>query len=449
MPKRVVPLTDKEIKAAKPGLYADGGGLYLQVIPSGGKSWIFRYQVKVGDRRIRREMGLGSLDKLPAPEARKEAARLRELAHAGVDVIQQRDEQAAAEAAQKAAEEQAQARAAVTFADCAAEYIKTHAPGWRNPKHRAQWSATLEQYAFPFIGDKPVGEVTRADVLAVLTTQTTFDTDPPTEGTLWELKTETATRVRGRIEKVLDYAKVKELRDGENPALWRNALSALLPAPGKVKKVVHHPALPYAQMPAFMKALKAMPGMGARALEFAILTAARSGEVRGTQWSEVDLDRGIWIVPAKRMKANREHHVILSDDAIKLLKALPRIDDNPLVFPAPRGGALSDMALSQVVRRMNGLGQPAEPMVKWTDDSGAEVVPHGFRSTFRDWAGEVSHHQREVIEHAMAHRIPDKAEAAYARGTMLEKRRRLMADWARWCGRDPDSKVIPLSRAVA
>ncbi len=448
MPKTVKPLTDKEIKAAKPGMHADGGGLYLSVQAGGGKSWILRYTWKVGDKVQRREMGLGALEDLPATKARAKANELRQQVLDGVDPIQKRDSDKAALAAQEAAAVQASTLKAATFATVASDCIEANKAGWRNAKHVAQWTTTLKEYAFPFIGDKPVNEVTRADVLRVLQQPVTLDGKPPVKGALWALRNETASRVRGRIEKVLDYAEALELRAGKNPAVWRNGLDAVLSAPSKTKRVIHQPALPIDKLPAFMAALRAMPGTAARALEFAILTAARSGEVRGAKWSEIDLEDARWVVPDGRMKARKEHHVALSPAAVELLKAQPRVDNNELVFPAPRGKQFSDMALLEVVRRMNGKGQPGV-VAQWVDKEGVEVVPHGFRSTFRDWAGELSGHAREVIEHAMAHQLKDKAEAAYARGTAFDKRRVLMADWANQCHKDNSGKVIPLRRIAA
>jgi integrase len=279
-------------------------------------------------------------------------------------------------------------------------FIRDHAAGWRNPKHAQQWANSLETYAHPVMGALLVRDVELQHVMAVL--------EP-----IWQAKTETASRVRGRIEQVLDWATARGFREGPNPARWRGHLDKLLPAPAKVTRVEHHDALPVDQAPSFMARLCAAPGIGARALEFAILTAARSGEVRGTTWDEIDLDAAVWTVPADRMKAGREHRVPLSPAALALLRSLPRWPDNPLVFAAPRGGVLSDMTLAAVLRRMK-----------------VAAVPHGFRSTFRDWAAERTHFPREVAEMALAHAIGDKVEAAYRRGDLFDKRRRLMDDWA-------------------
>ncbi|MBK6867296.1 MAG: tyrosine-type recombinase/integrase [Burkholderiales bacterium] len=406
MPKIVKHLTVLEIQSAEPGMHADGGGLYLRVQKSGSKGWILRYQVRVGDKLVRREMGLGTLKERSATEARAEAKALAAVVKGGGDAIAHREAQLAEQAAKHAVEQQAQARKATTFADCAREYIKTHSASWRNKKHRAQWTSTLETYAYPVIGAMPVGEVTREDVRRLL-------------APIWTTKSETAERLRGRIEKVLGAAKVQGLREGDNPAAWKENLDALLAKPQRRARVVHHPALPAGRAREFLAALREVGGQSARAIEFAILTAARSGEVRGAKWIEFNLDDAVWIIPKARMKAGREHRIPLSDAALALIKAQPRVKESDYVFPAPRGGMLSDMALSMTVRRMNGLGEVGAKPV-WVDVYGVPVVPHGFRATFREWAGEISSYPRDVIEHALAHQLPDEAEAAYARGTSTQ-----------------------------
>ena len=300
--------------------------------------------------------------------------------------------------------------------------------GWSNPKHAAQWLATLEQHAFPRIGDMPVGEVDVAAVLRVLRP-------------IWPRVPETASRVRQRMEAILDLARVRGWREGENPARWRGLLSEELPPPRKVQRVEHRPALPWQQTPAFWTALAEVGGMGAAALRFAILTAARTGEVRGMVWREVDLDAALWTVPGARMKARRAHRVPLSDPALDVLCAVrpdrPRPGD--YVFPGAGDARLSDMTVSAVVRRMNepAEGDGPEARLRWRDHEGRAVVPHGFRSTFRDWAGETRTDGREVVERALAHTIRDKVEAAYARSDLLEKRRTLMEAWGQWCLREP------------
>lgn len=402
-------LTALQIKHAKEGMHSDGNGLYLRVQASGAKSWIFRFQLN----RRRREMGIGTLSDKPAVEARSEAAILSSLVRSGIDPIDQRKQEVetAALATIKSSAER------MGFRIVADEYIKTHQAGWKNEKHAQQWNNTLKTYVYPTIGEKPVGRVTMDDVLAIL--------EP-----LWKTKTETATRVRSRIELILSYAKAKKLREGENPALWRGNLDAILPKPTKLKKIRHHPALPYGQMAAFMKKLRSTLGSGARALEFAILTAARSGEVRLATWKEIDFEARLWTVPAERMKAGREHWIPLSDQALALLKAQPKIDGVDFIFPGVKAKKpLSDMTLSALIRNFNKA--KGENAMLWVDPkSGDGVVPHGFRSTFRDWSAEVGHYPREVAEHALAHSLPDKVEASYHRGTMLERRRPMMQAWA-------------------
>lgn len=386
----------------EPGYYGDGAGLWLQISKLGGKSWVFRFTFN-GKAR---EMGLGPVHTVSLAEARAKAAAQRKLVADGIDPISER------KAAQDAAK-QAEANAK-TFADCAAAYIAAHRDGWKNPKHVDQWTNTLETYAYPFIGQLSAAAVDTALVMRVLQQPTKVDDE---EKPLWHCKTETASRLRGRIESVLDYAAVHGYRNGENPARWKGHLAMLLPARSKVQKVEHHAALPYVEMGAFMVELRKREGITARALEFALLTAARSGEVRGATHSEFDLDARIWTIPAERMKMKKEHRVPLSDAAIALLKSVPKVDDCEYKFPSPRGGMLSDMSLTAVLKRM-GRG---------------DLTQHGFRSTFRDWAGETTAYPREVIEHALAHQLKDKAEAAYQRGDLLAKRARLMGDWTTYC----------------
>ena len=406
---KTMALTALQIKHAKEGMHADGNGLYLRVQASGAKSWIFRFQLN----RKRREMGIGTLADKSAIQARSEVATLSTLVRSGVNPIEQRtlDAEQATLAALKSSAE------ATSFRTVAGEYIENHKAGWKNGKHAQQWTNTLTTYAYPTIGDKPVGQVTIEDVLTIL--------EP-----LWKTKTETATRLRSRIELVMSYAKAKKLREGENPALWRGNLDAILPKPTKLKKIRHHPALPYDQMAAFMKKLRSTGGTGAKALEFAILTAARSGEVRLATWKEIDLEAALWTIPAERMKAGREHWVPLSRQAVKLLQALPKIVGNDYLFPGERDKKpLSDMTLSAIIRNFNETKDDQEQ--RWVDPkNGDTAVPHGFRSTFRDWSAEVGHYPREVAEHALAHSLPDKVEASYHRGTMLERRRPMMQAWA-------------------
>jgi integrase len=304
--------------------------------------------------------------------------------------------------------------ARMPFREAAAKYIAAQESGWKNPKSSAQWTSSLESYAFPIMGDIGVADIDTPHVVRVI--------EP-----IWTTRTETASRLRGRIESILDWATVRGYRKGENPARWRGHLEHLLPARAAVATVEHHPALPFAEVGTFMVELRSAAGTGARALEFGILTAARSGEIRGATWSEIDLAAGVWTIPADRMKAGREHRVPLSAPVLALLNALPRVVGTDLVFPNTKGAALSDMTLTRVLKRM---GRP-------------DITGHGFRSTFRDWAGETGTHAREVIEHALAHQLKDAAERAYARGTLFDKRRRLMDDWAQYC-----NTVLPTSGVV-
>ena len=343
---------------------------------------------------------------------------------AGIDPVEERLAARSAFAASRAS--------AISFQEAAEKFIAANEAGWSNPKHRAQWTSTLTTYAYPTIGKLRVSDIETRHIVGIL--------EP-----LWTTKTETASRVRGRIEAVLDYAKVCGYRQGENPALWKGHLDLILPARAKVRKVKHHSALDYRDVGSFMAALKAVNGLGARALEFAILTACRSGEVRGATWAEFDEKAGVWTIPADRMKADKEHRVPLSPAAIELLKALPRIAGTDLVFPSTKNTELSDMTLTSVIRRMDEVSIKAAGN-GWKDSTGKVITAHGFRSTFRDWAGETTTYPREVIEHALAHQLKDKAEAAYARGTLFEKRRQLMVDWAKHCGNPAMmADVVPIN----
>jgi integrase len=393
-------LTVLAIKNAKPGMHADGGGLYLHVREGGTSSWIFRYQL----RKRRREMGIGSLSTLPVVAARAEAGRLKALVAQGVDPIEQKRAARETERGEIAATKVERALAAATFRVAAERHIALQEAGWRNAKHRQQWENTLKTYAYPVLGDLPVRDITAQHVINVL--------QP-----IWSTKPETASRVRMRIEAVLNSAKLLGWRSGENPAIWRGGLEAALPRKVQVRKVRHHPALPWREVSAFMSGLRAREGIAARAVEFLVLTAARSGEVRHARWDEIHAD--LWIVPAGRMKAGREHRVPLSDTAKTLLEQMPRIADCPWIFPGMRNQPLSDMSLSAVLRRME-LGH---------------ITVHGFRSCFRDWAAEHTDHDRDGVEIALAHSVSSKVEAAYRRGDLLAKRQALMADWAAWCGK--------------
>ncbi|MBP2497809.1 integrase [Methylobacterium sp. PvP062] len=379
-------------KLKTPGMYGDGNGLWLQVTGKGGKSWIFRYTLKGKSR----EMGLGPVNTFSLAEARDKAQACRKLCYEGIDPIEMRRERR-----QEAAVEAAKA---VTFRTCAEGYVEAHKAGWRNGKHVAQWSATLEAYAYPIIGELPVQAVDTALVMQVL--------QP-----IWTEKPETASRVRGRIEAILDWAKTNTYRSGENPARWKGHLSNLLPKRSKVRKVEHHPALPFAEVPAFMKKVGEHSGVASKLMAFTILTAARTGEALGALWSEIDMQAGVWTLPAERMKAEVEHKVPLSAPALALLAEMQGLDDI-YVFPGNRAGRpLSNMAMLMLLRRM---GQ---------DD----ITAHGFRSSFSDWAAETTSFPYEVREMALAHTIENKVEAAYRRGDLFAKRRELMDAWATFC----------------
>lgn len=373
-------LSVQKVKSAGPGRHGDGRGLFLYIKPSGARSWVLRYQVQ----GRRRDLGLGAYPDVTLAMARDRAAKARRLIAEGQDPVAQK-----------------QNAKLKTFKEAALELIQSKRPGWKNAKHAAQWTSTLETYAFPKVGQLQVARIETADVICTLTP-------------IWTKKPETASRVRQRIEAVIDYAAALGIRSGDNPARWRGHLDHLLPKPTKVRAVKHHPALPHAQIGEFMTDLAERNGLAARALAFTILTAARSGETRGMTWVEVDLDARIWTIPAERMKASKEHRVPLSDAAFALLG--PRRDDDTLVFESESrpGKLISDMSMTAVLRRM---GRTA-------------ITVHGFRSTFRDWAGETTSFPREVIEAALAHGIKDKAEAAYARTDLFDKRRDLMEAWA-------------------
>jgi integrase len=405
MPKLAKELGALEVKrlANKAGLHFVGGVQGLALLVSGveARSWVLR--LMVGGRR--REMGLGPFPEVTLAKAREKAREARELVRQGADPIQR--QQAASDTLRAAA------AAARRFDDCANDYIKAHAAGWRNVKHAQQWRNTIATYVSPVIGSLPVRDVALGHVTKIL--------EP-----IWTEKNETASRVRSRIELVLDWAIARGLREGPNPARWRGHLDKLLPRPAKVNRRGSHPALPIAKAPAFVQRLRLVQGSSARALEFLIYTAARSGEVRLAKWGEFDLAAKAWTIPADRMKAGREHRVPLSERALQLLETLSPGKADELLLAAPNGGPLSDMALTQCVRRMNAVGEP-----EWVDArSGREVVPHGFRSTFRDWAAECTNFPNEVAEMALAHVIDNKVEAAYRRGDLFDKRRQMMDDWA-------------------
>ncbi len=415
MPKRATEMSPLAVsRLTKPGLHFVGvvSGLALQIAPSGAKSWILRYP----DGKKRKEMGLGAYPDVGLADARRRAREEREKLDKGIDPITERRMAQSAMKAQNAA--------AITFEKAALAYIEAHESGWDNAKHIQQWRNSLATYAYPHIGALLVRDISVSNVLQVL--------EPIWSGE--KARTETATRIRSRMELVLDWSAARGYREGLNPARWRGHLDKLLPKPSKVSKVEHHTALAIDEMGAFMVALREQIGMGAKALEFAILNASRSGEVRLATWDEIDFTTNMWVIPAERMKAKREHRVPLSETAVQLLEGLPRMANTTLVFPAPRGGALSDMTLTAVLRRME-----------------VNAVPHGFRSTFKDWASERTAYPNEMSELALAHAIGDKVEAAYRRGDMLERRRKMMSDWATFCATvaQPSADVVPIGAGRA
>jgi len=417
MAKAIDRLSALGLKSKGPGMHPDGAGLYLCVGATGRRSWIFRYMFE-GKRH---EMGIGPLHTIGLKEARERARRCREQLLDGIDPLAARQTQRQAVRLDHAK--------AITFQECAERYIEAHRPTWRNAKHAAQWPSTLETYVYPIFGDLPVQAIDEGLVVKAL--------EP-----IWSTKAETATRVRQRIEAVLDWASVRKFRRGENPARWKGCLESLLPKPASAKRAVrratgraeHHAALPYDEIAAFVAELRRQDGMAARALEFAVLTAGRTGEVIGARWDEVNFAECVWTVPAERMKAGRDHRVPLAPLAIAILDELARQrppgDDAPVIFAGPkRGKPLSNMAMLMLLRRM-GRG---------------ELTVHGFRSTFRDWAAERTNFPAEVVEMALAHAVSDKVEAAYRRGDLFQKRRQLMADWAGFCNAAPSGgSVVPL-----
>jgi integrase len=391
----------------KPGVYGDGGGLYLQVRRPDRRTWIYRYRVHGKSRW----MGLGALSDISLAEAREAATAARKRVRQGVDPIEARR----AEGAEKTAK-----AGKNTFGEVAALYINAHEASWRNAVHRQQWRNTLNTYVVPVLGKTGVALIGTGAVMNVL--------EP-----IWHDKPETASRLRGRIESILDYAAARGWRTGENPARWRGHLAKLLPSRAKLARVEHYAGLPWCEMGAFMTALAQQEGVAALALRFAILTAARTGEVIGARWREVDVQGAVWTVPAGRMKAGREHLVPLSDAAEDVLrKVMPlRPNTGAFVFPGAKPDKpLSNMALLMLLRRMGRT----------------DLTAHGFRSTFRDWCAEATNYPREVAEAALAHALRDKTEAAYQRGDLMEKRRRLMTEWAAFCGRPAISGDIVMLR---
>jgi integrase len=402
-------LNVKQVEALRrPGKHHVSRNLYLQVSENGARSWLFRYMRNLAPHWH----GLGAYDLLSLAEAREKVLACRRQLLNGVDPI---DAKQAELIQQKLA-----AAATMTLKECGTAYIAAHETGWRNAKHRQQWRNTLETYVYPVLGDLPVQTIDTALVMKVL--------EP-----IWQAKPETAGRVRGRIESILDWATVRKFRTGENPARWKGHLDKLLPQKGKIHKVRHQPAMPYLDVPAFMAELRGETSISAHALEFTILATVRTSESIGATWPEIDRTAKVWTIPARRIKAERDHRVPLSDRAVEILDALPREEGNDHLFiGAKKGKGLSNMAMLELLRGMAGNG----------------YTVHGFRSSFRDWCAERTNYPRELAEVALAHALKDKTEAAYQRGDLLEKRRRLMRDWARYCGTPPaQGKVIEMHSA--
>ncbi|WP_343055836.1 tyrosine-type recombinase/integrase [Sagittula marina] len=414
MPRQVKELSALDVRRLKhPGqgrnaTFAVGGvsGLLLQITPSGGRTWILR--TSVGNKR--REIGLGGFPDVTLAQARERAREVKDKIRQGIDPVEERK---AARAALVASQ-----RRGMTFATATDKYLAAKLDAFKNAKHRQQWQNTLTTYAMPDLGPMLVDDITVQDVLRVL--------EP-----IWRDKTETASRLRGRVESVLSWATVAGHRTGDNPARWKGNLKELLPAAAKVAKQANQPAVQIDDAPRWFTALRQREGMGARALEFAALTACRSQEVRGATWDEINMQAALWIIPAARMKMDREHRVPLTSEAVALLEVLQRHYGNPLVFPAPRGGELSDMTLSATMKRLHKADVEAGGAGFVDRVSKRPAVPHGLRSTFRDWVAERTTYPGDMAEVALAHKVGNAVEASYRRGDMVEKRRSMMADW---CG---------------
>ena len=419
MPRVAKELSALEVKRLKHSgthansTFAVGGvsGLLLQIAPTGGRTWLLR--ATVGARR--REIGLGGYPEVSLGQARDRAREMKEQIHNGIDPVEERK---SARAAISAAQHRG-----LLFQEAVDRYLAAKMEAFQNPKHRAQWRSTLETYALPPLGSMLVQDICVHDVMRAL--------EP-----IWLEKTETANRLRGRIEAILSWATVAGHRTGDNPARWGGNLKELLPAPSKVAKKTNQPALKVEDAVRWLSMLKLRHGIGSRALEFLILTAVRSQELRGATWDEFDLETGIWLIPAKRMKMDREHRVPLSPAALELLKSLPRMANNPLVFPAPRGGQMSDMTLSATMKRLHKSDVQNTGGGFIDRVSKRPAVPHGLRSTFRDWIAEHTNYPGDLAEVALAHKISSSVEAAYRRGDMIEKRRTMMVDWAAYLSGD-------------
>ncbi len=423
-------LSHKTVLSAKPGRHADGGGLHLLVKETGARSWVYRFMLKGKSR----DVGLGAAGQggISLSAARDLALALRLKVKAGIDPLDERQREASAALASAQAEQ----IAGITFKAVAVAYMGTNEASWRNDKHRQQWRNTLESYVYPVMGELPVADIGTAHVLKIL--------EP-----IWQDKSETASRIRGRIETVLDAAKARGYREGENPARWRGHIAQILPARSRLTRG-HHPALPYEALPGFFGALRSRSATAALALEFAILTAARTGEVLEAVWHEVDLDKAIWTIPAARMKGGKEHRVPLSARALEILREVEPLGSETL-FCGSGGGKLSSMAMAMLLRRMHDADLKGGGAGYFDPKAKRLATPHGFRSSFRDWADERTGYPHEMKEMALAHTIGNKAEAAYRRGDMFDKRRRLMADWATYCASDgaAGAKVSPIRGAAA
>jgi len=419
MPKKAKELSVLTVSKIKTeGRYAVGGvdGLHLCVVGN-SRSWILR--IAVGKRMNgkgetvvhRRDMGLGSYPEISLAEARDKAREMRRQVRNGLDPLEQKQRNSEALRTQQ--------HQAKTFRECAEVVIENKTREFKNIRHIELWRKSIVRYVFPSLGDRIIGTITRAEVAAVL--------EP-----IWQTKNKTARELRGRIEAIFDYAKAMEYRYGENPAAWKGILEPIL---GRVKRQEKpHPALPYNEIGAFISDLRKREGIPARALELIILTATRAGEVYGATWAEIDLCAKIWTIPADRMKADKEHRVPLSDDAIKLLESLPRNADSRYVFMTSRGSCVSHWSIFRLIKTMHESAVAAGRKGYIDPKQNCVITTHGFRSTFRDWAGETTAYPREVCEHALAHRLADKVEAAYQRGDLLAKRARMMSDWASYCG---------------
>jgi integrase len=418
MARAIARLTAVRVRTAPKGMHADGGGLWLHVNQAGARSWIFRFML----RGRAREMGLGPVHTIGLAEARKLAQQCRQQLLEGIDPIEARQ-------ARRAGARVAAAKT-MRFQECAEAYIAAHQAGWKNPKHAAQWPATLGAYVYPAFGNLPVQAIDTALVMKVLE-QPIIGAAAGAAAPLWTAKPETASRVRGRIESILDWATAREYRHGENPARWRGHLDKLLLKKAKVATAkraaagrgAHHEALPYGDVPAFM---------AERALEFAILTATRTGEVIGARWDEIDLAERLWTIPGERMKSGREHRVPLAPATLAIVAGLATARNGAFVFAGDRAGRpISNMAMLMLLRRM-----------------GADVRVHGFRSSFRDWAAERTGFAAEVAEMALAHTVADKVEAAYRRGDLFAKRRQIMEAWAKFCTAPAAGRVVPIRQAA-